>query len=92
MVRMGRDGELWWKVVKGEALQETKESAACTHNHLEGIKGAQATALCIYEYNNNGVRRFHSKGVKFGKGFKCGAALFIQGMTAIEKNESYTNF
>ena len=23
-------------------------SAACTHNHPEGIKGAQATALCIY--------------------------------------------
>ena len=23
-------------------------SAECTHNHPEGIKGAQATALCIY--------------------------------------------
>lgn len=29
-------------------LQKAKESAACTHNHPEGIKGAQATALCIY--------------------------------------------
>lgn len=48
MVRMGRDEELWWKVVKGEALQKAKESAACTHNHPEGIKGAQATALCIF--------------------------------------------
>ena len=30
-----------------EALQLAKESAMPTHNHPEGIKGAQATALCI---------------------------------------------
>jgi ADP-ribosylglycohydrolase len=29
-------------------LQHAKESAECTHNHPEGIKGAQATALSIY--------------------------------------------
>ena len=29
-------------------LKKAKESAECTHNHPEGIKGAQATALCIY--------------------------------------------
>lgn len=29
-------------------LQHAKESAECTHNHPEGIKGAQATALAIY--------------------------------------------
>ncbi len=29
-------------------LNKAKESAECTHNHPEGIKGAQATALCIY--------------------------------------------
>ncbi|MBO7610335.1 MAG: ADP-ribosylglycohydrolase family protein [Muribaculaceae bacterium] len=28
-------------------LDMARESAACTHNHLEGIKGAQATALAI---------------------------------------------
>lgn len=29
-------------------LDYSKKSAECTHNHPEGIKGAQATALCIY--------------------------------------------
>lgn len=29
-------------------LEQARESAVCTHNHLEGIKGAQATALAIY--------------------------------------------
>ena len=29
-------------------LKMAQVSAECTHNHPEGIKGAQATALCIY--------------------------------------------
>lgn len=29
-------------------LAAAEASAACTHNHPEGIKGAQATALCIF--------------------------------------------
>ena len=29
-------------------LREAKESAAVTHNHPEGIKGAQATALAVF--------------------------------------------
>ena len=33
-------------------LKKAKESAECTHNHPEGIKGAQATALCIYLARN----------------------------------------
>jgi ADP-ribosylglycohydrolase len=31
-----------------EVLAQAEESAAVTHNHPEGIKGAQATALAIY--------------------------------------------
>ena len=31
-----------------EILNEAQKSAECTHNHPEGIKGAQATALSIY--------------------------------------------
>jgi ADP-ribosylglycohydrolase len=31
-----------------EVLEQAKLSAACTHNHPEGIKGAQATALSIF--------------------------------------------
>lgn len=32
---------------KEDVLASAKSSAECTHNHPEGIKGAQATALCI---------------------------------------------
>lgn len=31
-----------------ETLEKAKESAAITHNHPEGIKGAQAVAACVY--------------------------------------------
>jgi len=31
-----------------EVLVKAKESAECTHDHPEGIKGAQATSLCIF--------------------------------------------
>lgn len=31
-----------------DVLHEAQRSAECTHNHPEGIKGAQATALAIY--------------------------------------------
>jgi ADP-ribosylglycohydrolase len=31
-----------------KVLEEAKKSAECTHNHPEGIKGAQATALAVY--------------------------------------------
>lgn len=31
-----------------EVLREAERSAAVTHNHAEGIKGAQATALAVY--------------------------------------------
>lgn len=31
-----------------EVLDEAKKSAEVTHNHIEGVKGAQATALAIY--------------------------------------------
>jgi ADP-ribosyl-[dinitrogen reductase] hydrolase len=31
-----------------EVLSEAERSAAVTHNHPEGIKGAQAAALCVY--------------------------------------------
>lgn len=32
----------------GETLDAAKRSAEITHNHPEGIKGAQATAACVY--------------------------------------------
>ena len=45
-MRVGPVG--WACTSKEEVLQKAKESAECTHNHPEGIKGAQATALCIF--------------------------------------------
>ncbi len=33
---------------EAEVLQEAWRSAACTHDHPEGIKGAEATALAVY--------------------------------------------
>ena len=43
-----RVGPVGWAFdTKEEVLVKAKESAECTHDHPEGIKGAQATALCI---------------------------------------------
>ena len=43
-----RVGPVGWAFnTEEEVLQAAKVSAECTHNHPEGIKGAQATALCI---------------------------------------------
>lgn len=44
-----RVGPVGWAFdTKGQTLEAAKLSAECTHNHPEGIKGAQATALCIF--------------------------------------------
>ena len=38
----------WAFANEADTLHAAKVSAECTHNHPEGIKGAQATALCIF--------------------------------------------
>lgn len=45
-MRVGPVG--WAFETEAETLAAAKESAECTHNHPEGIKGAQATALAIF--------------------------------------------
>ncbi len=40
-----------------DVLEQAKLSAACTHNHEEGIKGAQATALAIFYARNGYVKK-----------------------------------
>ena len=45
-MRVGPVG--WAFEAEAEVLDAARLSAACTHNHPEGIKGAQATALCIF--------------------------------------------
>lgn len=44
-----RVGPVGWAFgTEEETLAVARKSAECTHNHPEGIKGAQATALCIF--------------------------------------------
>lgn len=45
-MRVGPVG--WAYNTKEDVLAAAKASAECTHNHPEGIKGAQAVALCIF--------------------------------------------
>ncbi|MCX5733061.1 MAG: ADP-ribosylglycohydrolase family protein [candidate division NC10 bacterium] len=40
-----------------EMLEQAKRSAECTHNHPEGIKGAQATALAIFMARNKASKQ-----------------------------------
>lgn len=49
-MRVGPVG--WAFKTKEETLSAAKESAECTHNHPEGTKGAQATALAIFMARN----------------------------------------
>ncbi len=39
----------WWFKTRDEVLDQARLSAACTHNHPEGIRGAQATAIAIHD-------------------------------------------
>lgn len=41
-----------WLPTRKDALRMAKISAECTHNHPEGIKGAQCVADCIYLARN----------------------------------------
>ncbi|MCM1142904.1 MAG: ADP-ribosylglycohydrolase family protein [Muribaculum sp.] len=38
----------WW-FDKTEVINEAKKSAECTHNHKEGIKGAESVVIAIHE-------------------------------------------
>ena len=45
-MRVGPIG--WWFDNREDILEQAKMSAVCTHNHREGIKGAQTVALAIF--------------------------------------------
>ena len=49
--------------------KQRPHSAVCTHNHVEGIKGAQATAACIF-LARNGTSKADIK--KYVPGSNCG--------------------
>ena len=58
-----------------EILTKAKESAECTHNHPEGIKGAQATALAImmarHGCDKNEIRSEIEKRFEYDLQFTC---------------------
>lgn len=59
-----RVGPVGWAFdTKEETLRHAKISAECTHNHPEGIKGAQATALCIFMARNGADKELIKKTV-----------------------------
>ncbi|SEO57530.1 ADP-ribosylglycohydrolase family protein [Aquisalimonas asiatica] len=38
----------WWFSDEATVLEQAERSAACTHDHEEGVRGARATALAIF--------------------------------------------
>ena len=46
-----------------DVLHEAERSAAVTHNHVEGIKGAQATALAVFLARSGSVEGRDKRGV-----------------------------
>lgn len=72
-MRVGPVG--WAFKTKAEVLQAAMLSAQCTHNHPEGIKGAQAVALCIYlirkGYGEDTIRYLVNKHCGYDLNFTC---------------------
>lgn len=57
-----RVGPVGWSCDTEElVLEKAKESAICTHNHPEGIKGAQAIAIAVYwarhQFSQSSIQR-----------------------------------
>ena len=76
-----RIGPVGWAFDTIEAtLEAAKISAECTHNHPEGIKGAQAVALCIFMVRN-GVTKEEIK-TKVTKMFGYDLNFTIDGIRA----------
>lgn len=72
-MRVGPVG--WAYNTKDEVLLHAKYSAECTHNHPEGIKGAQATALSILlarqGTSKDDIRKIISKEFDYDLDFTC---------------------
>jgi ADP-ribosylglycohydrolase len=48
----------WLFTTLDETIKEAEKSAACTHNHPEGIKGAVAVAIAIFHASNGKDKTF----------------------------------
>ena len=62
----------WWFNNKEDILKYAERSAVVSHNHEEGIKGAQSIALAIYEARNKTPRHEIAKEIaeRFGYNLK----------------------
>lgn len=58
-----------------EVLLEARKSAMVTHNHPEGIKGAQATALAIFQARKGGSRKDIKEGINQRFGYNLDQTL-----------------
>lgn len=58
-----------------EVLQKAKNSAEITHNHEEGIKGAQATASSVFLARTGNSKRFISEYIQKNFGYRLDEPL-----------------
>jgi len=58
-----------------DVLREAAKSAEFTHDHAEGIKGAQATALAVYLARTGASKRDIRREIMDGFGYDLGRAL-----------------
>ena len=52
-----------------DVKKEARESASCTHNHPDGLQGAEATAVCIYLARNGCSKREIAAYMQRGYGY-----------------------
>lgn len=72
-MRVGPVG--WACSSKDEVMRKAKESAECTHNHPEGIKGAQAVALCIFMARQGESKKYIRKVIANEFGYDLGMSV-----------------
>ena len=68
-----------------DVLENAKKSAEVTHNHYEGIKGAQATALAIFLARNHASKEEIKHEIESRFGYNLSKSL-----AEIEKNYRFT--
>lgn len=65
----------WWYTDRDSVLHEARRSAEVSHDHPEGILGAQATALAVYLARNGADRRTLRREVEALSGYDLGRRL-----------------
>ncbi len=74
----------WLFDTEQKVLDEARESAECTHNHPEGIKGAQAAAVAVFLARNGKDKTYIKHYIEQNFGYK-----FDRSVDEIRKNYSF---